>query len=151
MPSEAGEARAHRLPPVPMESDGAATMSSPAAAATAGGTTVRGEVSLAETLRARAKPGMTLFVVAKSIASPGPPVAVLRRSVGEWPLEFSLDDTQSMLPGRNLSSMGRVVIEARISRGGQAIPAPGDLAGSTGPIDPADHRPLTVLIDHVVQ
>ena len=94
--------------------------------------------------------GETLFIVAKSVDAPGVPVAVLRGSVGSWPLKFTLDDSQSMLPGRNLSSAGRVTIEARISQKGQPLPASGDLQGTTGVINPADHQPLKILIDRVI-
>jgi cytochrome c-type biogenesis protein CcmH len=55
-----------------------------------------------------------------------------------------------MMPGRNLSSAGRVIIEARISRTGQPMPARGDIQGSSPVINPADHKSLTILIDHVI-
>jgi hypothetical protein len=55
-----------------------------------------------------------------------------------------------MLPGRNLSSAGRVTVEARISRKGQPLPAAGDLQGSSGVINPADHQLLKILIDRVI-
>jgi cytochrome c-type biogenesis protein CcmH len=55
-----------------------------------------------------------------------------------------------MLPGRNLSSAGRVTIEARISQSGQPMPSAGDLRGSSGAINPADHQPLKIVIDQVV-
>jgi cytochrome c-type biogenesis protein CcmH/NrfG len=111
---------------------------------------VNGEVSLAAGLSAKAAPGAILFIVAKAVDSPGPPVAVFRARVGSWPVKFTLDDSQSMLPGRNLSSAGRVTIEARISQTGQALPSSGDLQGTAGEIDPADHRPLEILIDRVI-
>jgi cytochrome c-type biogenesis protein CcmH len=75
---------------------------------------------------------------------------VFRGSVGSWPVKFTLDDSQSMLPGRNLSSAGRVTVEARISQSGQPLPAAGDLQGSSGAINPADHRPLKILIDRII-
>jgi hypothetical protein len=122
----------------------------PHAAAPGPGTQVSGEVSLAEKLKNKAIVGETLFIVAKSVDSPGPPVAVFRGTVGAWPVKFTLDDSQSMLPGRNLSSAGHVTIEARISQSGQALPAAGDLHGSTGVINPADHQPLKILIDQEI-
>jgi len=128
----------------------------PAAAAAASGTAISsgtvisGEVSLAASLRAKAPAGATLFIVAKSVDSPGVPVAVFRGSVGSWPVKFTLDDSRSMLPGRNLSSAGRVTIEARISQSGQPLPAAGDLQGSTAVINPADHQPLKILIDRII-
>ncbi len=111
---------------------------------------VSGEVSLAAALSSKAAAGATLFIVAKSVDSPGMPVAVFRGSVGAWPVKFTLDDSQSMLPGRNLSSAGRVTIEARISQSGQPMPAAGDLQGSSGVINPSDGRPLKIVIDHVI-
>ncbi len=120
-------------------------------AGTAGpGASVSGEVSLAAALNGKATAGATLFIVAKSVDSPGPPVAVYRGSVSNWPVKFTLDDSSSMLPGRNLSNAGRVTIEARVSQSGQPLPAAGDLQGSTGIINPADHRPLKILIDRVI-
>jgi hypothetical protein len=158
-PADAALARAHKLPAVPTDSDGstppstAPMMSSTPMASGApasSGTAVSGEINLAPALKAKAAAGETLFIVAKSVDAPGAPVAVLRGSVGEWPLKFTLDDSQSMLPGRNLSSAGRVTIEARISQKGQPLPASGDLQGSTGVINPADHQPLKILIDRVI-
>jgi hypothetical protein len=147
-PQDASKARARQLPPLPPGTD--ETQAAPAAAAVASGTAVSGEVSLAASLRAKAAAGATLFIVAKSVDSPGIPVAVFRSSVGTWPVKFTLDDSQSMLPGRNLSSAGRVTVEARISQSGQPLPAAGDLQGSTAAINPADHQPLKILIDRII-
>jgi cytochrome c-type biogenesis protein CcmH len=147
-PADAGKARARQLPPLASDTDEPAA--TPAARAVGSGTAVSGEVSLAAGLSSKAAAGATLFIVAKSVDSPGAPVAVFRGSVGAWPVKFTLDDSQSMLPGRNLSSAGRVTIEARISQSGQPRPAAGDLQGSTGPINPVDRRPLKILIDRIL-
>jgi cytochrome c-type biogenesis protein CcmH/NrfG len=128
----------------------AAMSEAPNSAAPGPGTRVSGEVLLAAKLQSKAVAGETLFIVAKSVDSPGAPVAVFRSTVGNWPVKFTLDDSQSMLPGRNLSSAGRVTIEARISQSGQALPATGDLHGTTGVINPADHQPLKILIDQEI-
>jgi hypothetical protein len=156
-PADAAKARARQLPPLPPDSDSAAVRAAPAGSpavaspgAVGSGTAVSGEVSLAAGLAAKAAAGATLFIVAKSVDSPGAPVAVFRGSVGSWPVKFTLDDSQSMLPGRNLSSAGRVTVEARISQSGQPLPAAGDLQGSSGAINPADHRPLKILIDRII-
>jgi hypothetical protein len=133
-PADAVKARAHQLP----------------AGAKGVGTALSGEVVLAAALAAKVSTGETLFIIAKSIDSPGPPVAVLRSTVGSWPMQFSLDDSLAMLPGRNLSSAGPVMIEARISRRGQPLAASGDLQGSAGPVNPSEHAPLNVLIDRII-
>ena len=144
-PADAAKARAHQLPILDANAGRAA-----ANPASGSGTAVSGEIDLAAALAGRVKTGEALFIFAKSLASPGPPVAVYRSRVGRWPVKFRLDDSQSMMPGRNLSSAGRVTIEARISRSGQPLPSAGDLEGSTGAINPADHKPLKILIDRVV-
>jgi len=134
------------------EADQARSRQLPSASDAAGGSgvSVSGEVSLAAALSAKTSAGATLFIVAKSVDSPGAPVAVLRASVDTWPVKFTLNDSQSMLPGHNLSSAGRVTIEARISQTGQPLPAAGDLQGSSGVIDPADHVVLKILIDRTI-
>lgn len=140
-PDDASQARARQLPPLPEQ---------PSQSATSAAASISGEVSIAPALRAKAAAGATLFIVAKSVDSPGPPVAVMRTSVGSWPLKFTLDDSQSMLPGRNLSSLARVTVEARISSSGQPMAASGDLQGASSVINAADRMPLTILIDRVV-
>lgn len=115
-----------------------------------GGSQVSGEIALAPGLAGKAAAGATLFVVAKSVDSPGMPVAVYRTSVGAWPARFVLSDAQAMMPGRTLSNAGRITVEARVSRTGDAMPATGDLLGSAGMVNPADHKDIRILIDKVV-
>ena len=154
-PADAAKARAKQLPSLPGDAKPsalAAAAGSPAAGSPAAGAgvAVTGEVTLAAGLAGKATTGETLFIVAKSVDAPGIPVAVFRGSVGNWPLKFTLDDSQAMMPGRNLSSAGRVTIEARISQKGQPLPAAGDLQGSSGVINPADHQTLKITIDRVI-
>jgi cytochrome c-type biogenesis protein CcmH len=89
--------------------------------------------------------------VAKVPDQPGPPVAVLRTTTGQWPLRFKLDDSLSMMPTRLLSGADKVTVEARISKSGQALPTAGDLLGSSSLIDPKAGKPLRILIDRVVK
>lgn len=158
-PADAAKARAKQLPALAGDAKSSASSAagpsaaaSPAAGSPAAGAgmAVSGEVTLAAGLAAKATSGETLFIVAKSVDAPGIPVAVFRGSVGNWPLKFTLDDSQAMMPGRNLSSAGRVTIEARISQKGQPLPAAGDLQGSSGVINPADQKPLKITIDRVI-
>ncbi len=144
-PKEAAQARAHQLPPA------VAVNAAPAAgAAAAVQSGVDGEVTLAAGLMGRAPVGTTMFIVAKSVDSPGAPVAVVRSNVGSWPVKFEMNDSQAMLPGRTLSSVGRVTIEARISQKGQPLATPGDLQGVSGIINPRDRKPVKIVIDKVI-
>jgi hypothetical protein len=148
-PQQANQARAHQLPTLPPTTDSGPAASSLTTAANSG-ISVSGEVRLAAALTARAAAGATIFIVAKSADAPGAPVAVWRSSVGSWPLRFVLDDSESMLPGRNLSSVGSVTIEARISQTGQPLATSGDLQGSSGIVKPRDHKPVRIVIDQVI-
>jgi cytochrome c-type biogenesis protein CcmH len=111
---------------------------------------VRGEVVLADALRGKVPAGLTLFILAKSVNSPGAPVAILRLTTGTWPVTFQLDDSLAMLPERKLSTAGAVTIEARTSRTGQAMPAPGDFQGATAPLTPVGGKPVRVVIQRVI-
>jgi cytochrome c-type biogenesis protein CcmH/NrfG len=125
--------------------------SAPAAVtAGAGGVAVRGEVLLSDALRPRVTSGLTLFIVAKSVNSPGPPVAILRTTTGTWPVRFELNDTLAMMPDRKLSTAGMVTIEARVSRSGLAMPQSGDLLGVTNPLDPSAGKPVRIVIERVI-
>jgi hypothetical protein len=166
LPSLAGDSKSSASAPTASASAPTASASAPTASASAptasasapaagspaagSGVAVTGEVTLAAGLAAKATAGETLFIVAKSVDAPGIPVAVFRGSVGNWPLKFTLDDSQAMMPGRNLSTAGRVTIEARISQKGQPLPSAGDLQGSSGIINPADQKPLKITIDRVI-
>jgi cytochrome c-type biogenesis protein CcmH len=128
----------------PATARGAAT--TPAAPAAAGAE-VSGTVSLDSRLAAQVDPRATLFIYAKAADSPGPPLAVVRAAAGSWPVQFRLDDTMAMLPSRRLSQFDRVVIEARISRNGQATPSSGDLYVTSPVVNPGAAARLALVID----
>ena len=98
-------------------------------ASIAAGATIRGSVDVAPAL----KPGLTetdvLFLFARSDPG-GPPVAAIRASAGQLPLEFELDDRSAMNPGNTLSQHRQVTLVARLSRSGNPMAQPGDLEGA---------------------
>jgi len=132
----------------PAASNAAAMPSWPAASTAP--VQISGEVALDERLKNQVAAGWTLFIVAKSIASPGPPVAVVRTSTGQWPVKFLLDDSLAMFPTRTLSKAGRVTVEARISRSGMATPASGDFQSAVTSVDPSQHKSVRLVIDRVI-
>ena len=131
-------------------SGAASTVAAVPALAQAGLAQVSGEVALADTLRSQVPAGLTLFIVAKSIDTPGPPVAVVRTQTGQWPLKFLLDDSLAMLPDRTISKVGRVSVEARVSRAGSAAPQSGDFQSAIAIVDPRQHKAVRLLIDRVI-
>ena len=62
------------------------------------------------------------------------PLAILRKQVKDLPVEFKLDDSLAMSPAMKLSSFPKVVVGARISKSGEAMPQKGDLTGTSGPV-----------------
>lgn len=107
---------------------------------------VRGTVRLSPKLKDRVAPGDTVFVYARAAGGPAMPLAVLRRSAGELPLEFALDDALAMAPGMAVSAHPRVVVTARVSRSGAAKAQPGDLQGASKAVA-NDASGVDVLID----
>jgi cytochrome c-type biogenesis protein CcmH len=111
--------------------------------------TIAGTIEIDPKLLARAKPGTTIFIFAKS-DSPGPPLAVFRTTVGKWPISFKLDDSMAMMPNRTLSSATDVIVEARISQSGQAAAATGDLQAPGARVKVGDGKAVRLRIDKVV-
>lgn len=120
----------------------------PAAAPTAAGR-IAGRVTVAPALAARVPPDATLFVYARAAQGPRVPLAILRRTARELPLDFVLDDSMSMAPGATLSGAKEVVVEARVSASGSATPARGDLSGTSAKVAPGATG-LAITIDRVV-
>jgi cytochrome c-type biogenesis protein CcmH len=67
-----------------------------------------------------------------------------------WPVRFSLDDSNAMMPDRKLSDFKRVILEARISRSGNAIAQPGDLHAVSAVLDPRGAPELDLEIGEEV-
>lgn len=80
------------------------------------------------------------------------PLAAVRRTVADLPLEVVLDDSQAMMPGADLSSVDAVEVGARISASGEAMAAPGDLIGTSEPVATgAQEQRVKLVIDRVVE
>ena len=94
-------------------------------------------------------PGDTLFIVARTPQGPRLPLAVLRQGASAQPVDFKLSDAQAMAPDHKLSGQPQVVLEARISRSGNAMPQSGDLFGRTVPLANTAQG-VRVVIDQVV-
>jgi cytochrome c-type biogenesis protein CcmH len=111
---------------------------------------IRGTVDVDPALERRVQPGMTLFVFARAAEGGGPPLAVLRTQPTSWPVAFQLDDSLAMLPSRRLSGFDRVIVEARLSKSGQALAQSGDLQIATGVIRTSNAPPLTLRISKII-
>jgi cytochrome c-type biogenesis protein CcmH len=107
---------------------------------------ITGKVVLGPNLANKASLPETLFVFAKDVAGPPMPVSIVRASKKDLPFTFRLDDSTSPMPSRKLSDIDTVVIVARLSKSGKAMPESGDLEGMSQPIKPGTEN-ITVVID----
>ena len=131
---QAGIAEARKLAGMPEAASAvpqqAQAAAAPALASAVGDSAqVAGTVTLAPELQQRVAPDDTVFVFARAVEGGRMPLAILRKRAKDLPLQFRLDDSLAMSPTANLSSVPRVIVGARISHSGNAMPQEGDLQG----------------------
>ena len=120
----------------------------PAAAAGAGGLTI--EVTLDESLREQVSPSDVLFVYARAAEGPRMPLAIQRLPAGRLPVTVRLDESMAMTPNMTLSTFPQIVVEARISKSGNAVAQPGDLQALSDPVPNDRVDPIQLRIDRVL-
>lgn len=108
------------------------------------------KVSLSPALQDKVAANDTLYVYARAADGPPMPLAVKRLKASDLPTTVTLTDAMGMTPGRNLSSVGKVILTARVSRSGQASPQTGDLEGDTGPLSVAEHTSANIVINRTL-
>ena len=133
-------------PPVAPVAPATATAAAPAAVSA---TAISGQVALAPALSSQVSPEDTLFIFARAAEGPRMPLAVLRKQVKDLPTSFTLDDSLAMAPTAKISDHTRVVVSARISKSGNAVPQPGDLLGQAAAVAPGS-RGIQVTISETV-
>ena len=121
------------LPQALAAASGAGATASVSSGAQAG-LNITGRISLAAALKDKASPTDMVFVYASPANGDRMPLAIFKSTVAKLPLNFTLDDSTAMLPERKLSGAGEVILKARISKSGNAIPQSGDLTGTLGPV-----------------
>lgn len=133
-------ARASVPPAAPVPAPMAAPPAPPAPApGAATGAKISGQVTLAPEMLAKLAPSDVLFVLARAKSGPRMPLAVLRIAgpkAADFPKAFELTDAMAMSPGMSLSSFPEVIVEARISKSGNAQLQPGDLSGQSEAVKP---------------
>ena len=74
------------------------------------------------------------------------PVAVEKHALSELPLTVTLDDDDSPMPTKTLSSLGQVELVARISASGNAMRQPGDIESAPVRVDLPAKAPVTLTL-----
>lgn len=121
--------------------------SASASASTSSPAVLRGTITLSPTIAQLAAPTDTLFVYARPAEGSRMPLAILRRQVKDLPLDFTLDDGLAMSPAARLSMHPKVIVEARISKSGQAQVSDGDLTGRSAPVGNDASRVVVEISD----
>lgn len=117
----------------------------------AGSTGLTVQVDIAPGLKQRLGASDVLFVFARAPEGSRMPLAIQRLQASQLPVTVTLDDSTSMMPQLKLSTLPEVVVGARISKSGQAVPQPGDLEALSDPVRSNRSEPVNLVIDRVVE
>ena len=117
----------------------------PSQSAAPGALTVSGRLEVDAAVAARLAPEDPVFVFARREAG-GPPLAALRFKASDLPLEFSFEGATLMMGDADMPE--RVIIGARVSKGGDATARSGDLEGIGAPVA-TDAKGISLRIDRV--
>lgn len=111
------------------------------------GASIRGTVRVSPELAAAVGEADTIFIFARAIDGPPMPIAVIRKPASAEPIDFVLDDSTAMQPGTRLSDLQKVLVGARISRTGNAMPQPGDLEAAPATVVIGSPAAVRIVID----
>jgi cytochrome c-type biogenesis protein CcmH len=107
-------------------------------------------VTVAPNLVDKISPEDTLFVYARAPQGPRVPLAIVRKQAKDLPTTVTLDDSSAMMPGMPLSSLPMVILGARISKSGDAMPQSGDLQGFSEAVQVNGSPSTEVTIDKMI-
>jgi len=111
---------------------------------------VAGRVELSPSIKDRTAPDDVVFILARPLDGSRFPLAVAKVRVADLPYTFTLDDSLSMLKDKRISGQSQVIVEARISRSGNAIPKDGDLQSKAIAAKLGESK-LRVVVDQVLK
>ena len=112
---------------------------------------ITGRVSIDPALAAQVSPQDIVFIYANAAEGPRMPLAIIRTTVDKLPYDFVLDDSLAMNPQMKLSQVTSVMVRARLSKTGNAMPQPGDFGASVGPVTPGSADELKLNISKAFQ
>jgi cytochrome c-type biogenesis protein CcmH len=115
-------------------------------AATPDAASIRVSVRIADALKDRVAPTDTVYVFARAAEGPKMPLAIQRFAASELPKAVLLDDSMGMMPTLKLSQVPRIVLGARVSKSGNAIPQSGDFEVIGAAFDQAETPASTELV-----
>lgn len=111
---------------------------------------VSGRVTLSKELLGKVSPEDTVFIFARAAQGSKMPLAIVRKQVKDLPYAFTLNDALAMAPQASLSTATDVIVGARVSKSGQAMPQDGDWQGLS-PVVKVGARALEIVITDPIQ
>jgi len=136
--------------PAPAVATATADAGTTAATNSVSGAALSVHVALAPELAATAAAEDTVFIYARATQGPRMPLAIVRKQVRDLPISVTLDDSMAMTPQMVLSKFAQVVVGARISKSGNAMPQSGDLQGSVSPVATQTTEKIQITINSKV-
>lgn len=113
--------------------------------------TLQVEVALDPALAGLADANDVVFIFARAASGPPMPLAVVRKWVRDLPVTVTLSDKDAMMANMTLSKFPEVLVGARISKKGSAMPVSGDLQILSPPFAHARQTtPLKLNISEIV-
>lgn len=107
---------------------------------------ISGRVLLSPEIASQVSGKDTVFIYANAAEGPRMPLAIVRTTVDKLPYDFVLDDSLAMNPQMKLSQVKSVMVRARISKSGNAMPQAGDFGASVGPLAPGSPDKVQLTI-----
>jgi cytochrome c-type biogenesis protein CcmH len=134
------------IPPRALDTQAQSQASKAARAASS----ISGRVTLVKELNGLVAATDTVFVYATPVSGSRMPIAILRTTADQLPLDFVLDDSMAMGPNSKLSDIDEVTVRVRISKSGQATAQPGDYGVSLTPVKPGS-KGLNLMVRDTLQ
>ncbi|MDX9765769.1 MAG: c-type cytochrome biogenesis protein CcmI [Ectothiorhodospiraceae bacterium] len=98
------------------------------------GARVSGMVTVSAELADRVAAEDVVYVFARAVEGPAMPVAIRKVRGADLPYRFVLDDSTALMGGTSLSNFDQVIVGARVSKTGDAMPRSGDLEGMSAAV-----------------
>ncbi|OGT72027.1 MAG: c-type cytochrome biogenesis protein CcmI [Gammaproteobacteria bacterium RIFCSPLOWO2_12_47_11] len=108
------------------------------------------QVTLDTALSGKADGEDTVFIFARAAEGPRMPLAIVRKQVKDLPLKVTLDDSMAMSPEMSLSLYKQIVVGARVSKSGNAMPVSGDLQGTSSVVTVDEIAAIKVVINETL-
>jgi hypothetical protein len=109
---------------------------------------VSGTISMAPGLQIAIHPSAGLFIFARSEGvEAGPPLAVRKHGIYDFPFEFEIGQLNTMMPGSIFE--GNLTLKARLDQDGNRKSSPGDVEGKV--VVKAGEKGVKLVLDTLVE